>query len=220
MRKIYTLLVLVTIVTASAVLSADTPPTQVTLNLTDDAVKFFKAAVWIGGGFVTILAILGVAFFGFDVRKAHASINESTSELKKLLSDAHSLHTEIKKTHEELIELKSKYEINANDRENSIEELGAKIEEIADKAAFVEPIESTAFSPDAQEIQEPSRDIPTLIRDVIKSSSFEWTTIQRIMKKTGLSREQILEIAQKIADVEISFGKKTKDHILKIKHNS
>lgn len=214
------LLVLMLLLSATAAFATDAPPAQVTLNLTEDAVKFFKAAVWIGGGFVTILAILGVAFFGFDVRKAHASINESTAELKKLLTDAQALHAEIKKTHEELSELKSKYEINAKERENNIEELGAKIEELTDKVTVVELTEPAVFDFVAKEKQEPSRDIPTLIRDVIESSSFEWTTIQRIMKKTGLSREQIQETTQKMSDVEISLGKKTKDHIFKIKSHS
>lgn len=214
------LLVLVLIFVATAAFAVDAPPAQVTLNLTEDAVKFFKAAVWIGGGFVTILAILGVAFFGFDVRKAHASINESTTELKKLLTDAQALHAEIKKTHEELNELRSKYEINAKEREKNIEELGAKIEDLTDKAAAVEPTETAVVVPVAEEKQEPSRDIQTLIRDVIDSSSFEWTTIHRIMKKTGLPREQILEITREMSDIEISFGKKTKDHIFKINPHS
>lgn len=89
------------------------------------------------------------------------------------------------------------------------------------KVAVAEPLEPEVVSPVAKQKLESSRDIATLlIREVIESSSFEWTTIQRIMKKTGLSREQILEITRKMSGVEISFGKKTKDHIFKIKQHS
>ncbi|MEX3935903.1 hypothetical protein AB4Y32_29625 [Paraburkholderia phymatum] len=54
-----------------------------------------------------------------------------------------------------------------------------------------------------------------LIRDVIRDSKYEWTTIGRIMNKTTLSRDQVLEEIRKASDIKIGRGRQTGDFIFK-----
>jgi hypothetical protein len=49
------------------------PPAIVSLELSDFVI-FFKYFLWVCGGFITILTIMSLAFFGFDIRKARSSI--------------------------------------------------------------------------------------------------------------------------------------------------
>lgn len=217
MNKIILPITILIAILSTVIFAAETSPAPVTINLTEDVFKFFKAAVWVCGIFIALLAFIGVAFFGFDVRKAQTSIGEALTEVKKILADAKQLNSEIIQIHKELLELKNTYREKADEAENRIEELGAKIEEISEKSEIVAPVRAKEKT---RETDIQSRDESTLIREVINSSSFEWTTMLRIMKKTGLTREQILNIARTMPDIKISFGRKTKDHIFKIKDNN
>ena len=214
MKKVVLLIIVLTAILLTVVFAAETSTVPVTINLTDDVVKFFKAAVWVSGIFIALLAFIGVAFFGFDVRKAQNSIGDALAEVRKLLADAKQLNTEIIHTHKELLELKGKYQKKADEAENRIEELGARIEEISESSDII----TTDRANEAARAT--TRDASTLIRDVINSGSFEWTTISRIMKRTGLTRDQIITTTQTMPDIKISFGRKTKDYIFKIKENN
>ena len=54
-----------------------------------------------------------------------------------------------------------------------------------------------------------------LIREIIASSNYEWTTIGRIMKKTGLSQDEILHEARKEPTIVIGYGRQTKNFLFK-----
>ena len=87
-------------------------------------------------------------------------------------------------------------------------------------AALQEAQEPSAVPTSAQVSSngETSNDgIKTRIREVIQASSFEWTTIGRIMKRTGLSHDVVTNICASMPDLEISRGKKTGDAIYKFK---
>lgn len=104
------------------------------LDLTEDVVSFFKLAVWVGGGFLLIYAAIGLAFFGFDVRKAKSSIDDDLKTLKALLSEANTSLASIRQSDIDLSKLKGRYEIFAERSEKRLEELGAMVEEYADNA--------------------------------------------------------------------------------------
>src|ERR1039457_3369280 len=55
----------------------------VTIQLTSSFVNFCKVAVWMVGLFLAALAFIGIAFFGFDVRKARSSIQAAEDDVRK-----------------------------------------------------------------------------------------------------------------------------------------
>jgi hypothetical protein len=170
----------------------------VTVSLDGDLISFFKTAIWVGGIFLALYALIGVVFFGWDVAKARASLSGAQKEVREQLR-------ELRKDFREMKELKDK-----------LQELGAKLQEetepLAEKAG---PVSATAPSPAPGTASRTDRD---LIREVIASSSYEWTTIGRVLKKTGLSREDILREARSDPDIVVGYGRQTKDHLFKFKH--
>jgi septal ring factor EnvC (AmiA/AmiB activator) len=194
------------------------PPATVVLDIAD-LVTFIKCAVWAGGLFLAALAILGVTFFGFDVRKARASIQDELSDLRKIIEDARSLRSDIEKSQSdqnkvqrELIDIKDRFEKAAEDSEQRVKELGAKIEELTDQHEPKEQIPRTD-SPAGRTTQ-------NLIREIIQSSRFEWTTMSRLMKRTGLSREDVLATVRMMPDIRIGFGRESQDNIFRFKRES
>ena len=173
--------------------SAGTP--VVTVQLTSDVVTFFKVAVVVAGLFVAVLAFIGVAFFGFDVRKARSSIQAAEDDARQTSKSARELFEKIKYQQEKLSKL-----------ERRVEEMGAQVEDIAD----------TQPAPP----QVGHRDNSELLREIIANSSFTWTTIGRLIKKTGLSRDEVLELARKTPGIEISTGSKTHDYIFRIRNGA
>lgn len=179
---------------ASMAAEASTP---ITVSLDSDVLVLLKVFVWFVGILIAIFAFLGVTFFGFDIRKARASISEVTDEAKKLLSEA-------RKAQSQLEELKEK-----------LEQLGAQLEDQAEGI----PNPNAKLETSIQNDQEP-RTKSELVLDAIRRGSYEWTTIGRIEKRTSLSRDQILEIARQHPSIVISTGKKTQDFIFKLKPES
>jgi F0F1-type ATP synthase membrane subunit b/b' len=207
---------IVVIASTTSALAADASQTLVKLDLSQDLITFLTFAIWCGGIFIAILAALGVAFFGFDVRKARSSIMEMTSELRGLIDNAKKEHEKLQSVQEELTQLKVRFDATVADAERRIEELGAQIEETTEETT------SDASAITGTEAAEPSqegRSEDELIRELIRGSSFNWTTIGRLKKRTGLSSEGILEQARAMQDIEISTGKKSKDHIFRLKDN-
>ncbi len=199
-------------------LAADEPvlkqhDTAVTINLTKDLISFFKMAVWIFGIFIAILAFLGIAFFGFDVRKARAAIQDSLKEIREINEQANVLKDAIQSTYKELEDLKDKFNRNADDAENSIQELGAQVEELTDVS--YEKSDKADQSISETDVEE--RTDQDLIVEIITNSRFKWTTIKRLMNKTGLSKDEILGSARKNPKIEIAIGKRAKDHIFRLK---
>ena len=203
---------IVVIASTTSALAADASQTLVKLDLSQDLITFLTFAIWCGAIFIAILAALGVAFFGFDVRKARSSIMEMTSELRGLIDNAKKEHEKLQSIQEELTQLKVRFDATVADAERRIEELGAQIEETTSDASAITGTE-------AAEPSQEGRSEDELIRELIRGSSFNWTTIGRLKKRTGLSSEGILEQARAMQDIEISTGKKSKDHIFRLKDN-
>lgn len=165
----------------------DNAPKIVTLSLNEDVISFVKGVVWAGGIFLAIFAFIGIAFFGWDVRKARASIAEAQKEIRESLA-------EMRKDYAALKEMKEQ-----------LEQAGAQLQEDSEKEP-PPPVQGTA-----------SRSNLDLIREVLKTSKYTWTTLGRIMKRTGLGRDTILQEARSASDIVISFGKQSNDHIFRFK---
>jgi hypothetical protein len=169
------------------VLAADTAPQVVTISLNEDVISFVKGTVWIGGVFLAIFAFIGIAFFGWDVRKARASIAEAQKEIRENLAEMRMDYAALKEMKEQL------------------EQTGAQLQEDSEK----EPPPSIQATVSRSNID--------LIREVLRTSKYTWTTLGRIMKRTGLDRDTILQEARSASDIVISFGKQSNDHIFRFK---
>lgn len=183
-------------------------PQQITMSIDADLIAFIKLTIWIGGSFLVIYALIGGAFFGWDVRKARGSINDAQKEIKEQLKELQGDYVAFKSLKEKL------------------EELGAKLQEETELVSVAVSVPVQASLQDSAKVQKEdgvlkasntsgSRLNIELIREVIASSNYEWTTIGRIMKKTGLSHEEVLREIRAASDIIISFGSQTKDHIFK-----
>jgi Tfp pilus assembly protein FimV len=96
------------------------------------------------------------------------------------------------------------------DLDEQYQELGATVQEISERT---HPQSSPA---------QPSDGITTrsniaLIREVIGSSQYEWTTIARVERLTGLSADTIMDEVRAAPDIRIGRGKKTREPIFKFK---
>lgn len=160
----------------------------VTVSIDADMLVLLKAVIWVGATFLAILAFIGLVFFGWDVRKARDSIRVAERELRESLAP-------IREDLERIGELRKRYEA-----------LGAQMEELG--AQIQESLEAVDKAP----VAEGRADID-LIREVIGSSHYKWTTIGRIQKRTGLSHDAILRQARAAPDIVISMGSKTQEHI-------
>jgi len=78
---------------------------------------FVKAAIWTFGIFIAILAFLGVAFFGFDIRKAKTGIQDSLKELREIIEQARELKKSIEETQKELIQIRENFTAKAKEAE-------------------------------------------------------------------------------------------------------
>jgi hypothetical protein len=96
------------------------------------------------------------------------------------------------------------------------EEVGSLLQELQDPAAKPLAAEIPTASSTSRANQRSKED---LIREVIKTSKFEWTTIGRVMKGTGLSHDEIMELTKAMQDIRIGWGRKSEDHIFRFKRN-
>lgn len=170
--------------------SAASTPQLVSVSVDQDLLTLIKIAVWAGGAFLAVYALIGLTFFGWDVRKARTSLLDAQKETNELLQE---LKTDLNK----MKELKEK-----------LEQLGAELEASSSTGTNEVPLKDAS-----------TRTSIDLIREVIESSNFEWTTIERIVNRTGFTREQVLEEIRKASDVRIGKGKKSQDFIFKLKDN-
>jgi cell division protein FtsB len=180
---------------------------QMMMSLDKDIVTFVKFAIYTGSGFLLIFASIGLCFFGWDVHKTRSQFISQRDELKIMHDE---VTAKVKKIHE----LMEKYE-----------ELGAQIEESTDdnlrsidnvprgRAATF----AMAGNGSAVNEKENHRGDLDIIKEVISSSSYKWTTIGRVIKKTGLNKEDILREVRSSPDLEIGFGRKTQDYLIRFK---
>jgi hypothetical protein len=181
-------------------------PKRAVYSLDEDVISFVKAAVWTGGFFLTAFAVLSVAFFGFDVRAAHKSIRTATDDVKERI-DA------LKKDHQEVQDLKDR-----------LEKLGAALVEEYEKAKLAIPAQPTdsvsstppSSSSEASTSSEPERDVPedwnqaqtkmAIVRGIISTSKFEWTSLSRLERLSGLPRAELLHLTEMDSMVRRSVG--------------
>lgn len=177
--------------TAALAVSAASTPAVVTVSLDQDILILLRGAVWLGGIFLAVFALIGITFFGWDVRKARASLADAQKETHELLEELKVDFNEMKKLKEKL------------------EQLGAQLEESGTQVPKEPPLDRAT-----------ERTAIDLIREAIRTSNYDWTTLGRIVNITNLSRENILEEARKAPDVRISTGRKNQDFIFKIKSDT
>jgi hypothetical protein len=89
--------------------------------------------------------------------------------------------------------------------QEQVEESGATMQELSEKQ---DP--NTQFTKSGRSDDE-------LIRDIIRTSKFKWTTLGRIMSKTGLSENQLLPLARAMPDIEIGKGNESGKPIFRLK---
>ena len=155
---------------------------------TTDTLDILKFAILAGGVFIAIFAGIGLTFFGLDVRKAHHSLADAEKEIRERVK-------KINQQVSEMAELRDK-----------LEQLGAQVE----GDLTLEPqLPRVANSEERTRID--------LIREVIRTGTFAWTSIARIIRRTGLTRDQILDEVRKAADIDIGTGRNSKDFIFKFK---
>jgi DNA-binding phage protein len=216
-----------------AIAETTTSHSPETIALDADLIAFFKYVVYAGGVFVALLALIGVAFFGFDVRKARQAIQDELTDLRKIIENAKSLSNEIErnqmnqeKVQKELSDLKQTFEKTVLQAELTIGDLSTKFED------FVEQIQlyggqapsqggpsSTAGGPASPQGGTAStmRSNEELVREVLRDSAFEWRSMSALIRKTGLTRDEILKTARAMPDIKIGIGKKSGDHIFGFK---
>jgi hypothetical protein len=207
---------------------ASSIPQQITLSVDADLIAFVKTTIWLGGIFLaiggfllTIYALIGVAFFGFDVRKARGSLNDVQNEVREKLNELHKDYEVLKDLKGKLGELGAKLQEDIEslqDLKEKREELDAKPQEGTKPSASVHG--RMNFRDAAPTVCPPASIAGTrsnidLIREIIASSNYEWTTIGRIMKKTGLSHDEILQEARSAPDIIIGYGRQTNDNLFK-----
>lgn len=187
MKPFSALVLLLLINSIAFAADADTIPKVVTISLNEDVISFIKGAVWVGGVFLAAFAFIGIAFFGWDVRKARASIAEAQKEIRESLA-------EMRKDYAALKEMKEQLEL-----------AGAQLQEDSEN----EPPPALQGATSRSNID--------LIREVLRTSKYTWTTLGRIMKRTGLDRDTVLQEARSASDIVISFGRQSNDHIFRFK---
>ena len=185
---------------------------KIEVNLDKDLVTFVKSAFWIAGIFLAIVSFIGIAFFGFDVRNARKQLTETKKELDEKSELLKKLFNDLKNEKQTLERNRKDYELYINQAQEKIEQLGAEIEGIMTLKDETISGKTTNLTDKIDD-----SDNSKLIEEVISNSSFEWTSLNRIISKTGLDREEIMQIARKNPIIEISIGSKSKDHIFKLK---
>lgn len=188
MKRGITMLALATLAGLAFAADPETVPKVITMSLNEDVLSLVKGAIWVGGVFLAIFAFIGVAFFGWDVRKARASITDAQKEVQQSLEA-------MRKDAAALKELKEK-----------LEETGAQVQEFMEKN-HSSPVQAAG-----------ARTNLDLIREVIQTSNYTWTTVGRIMKRTGLDKDTILKETRAAPDIEIGFGKQSQDQIFRFKN--
>ncbi|MFC2110868.1 hypothetical protein ACFLQ5_00295 [Bacteroidota bacterium] len=181
------------------------------VNVDKDLVTFVKSAFWIAGIFLAIVSFMGIAFFGFDVRNARKHLSDTKKELDEKSELLKELFDDVKNEKQTLEKNREDFELYVKQAQEKVEQLGAEIEGITN-------LKDETISGKAEKLTPSSDDSDNseLIKEIISNSSFEWTSLKRIISKTGLDRDKILQIARKDPNIEISIGNKSKDHIFKL----
>lgn len=224
--------------------TAESPPTVVTLNLTKDLVDFAMTSVKVGAFLLAIFAGLCLCFFGFDVRNAQKAINESVKEVKAAETEARKVAEELSKQRAELEKIIVSAEDKLNKIGATMEGL-ATPEKPGSTEHLEVPLPAPSPFPPSGKLEVRTRDslpaksgpgdkppaaasvpdAPTpsgrapssLVLEVLAGSNFDWTTMTRIKRKTGLTEDLILTIANAMPNIESSSNRKTGELLFRIR---
>lgn len=194
--------------------AAESVQNIVKLDLSQDLVTLLQFGAWSTAVFVVLIAGIGVAFFGFDVRKARSSISDMMTELHSLLTEAKKDQECMRTFQAEFKESKKLFEEYVKEAESKIEQIGAQIEDMVDKALPAQKIDKSP----KESVEE--RSDADLIREIIRSSTFKWTSISRVIKRTEFTREHVMELVRRMPDIQISIGKDSGNQIFRFKEAS
>ena len=189
---------------------------KIEVNIDKDLMTFVKTTFWIAGVFLAVISFIGIAFFGFDVRNASKHLSEIRKELDKKSGLLKDLFEDVKEGKQTLERNRVEFEKYITQAQEKVEQLGAEIEGLITlkDETFTDKVSTTSklISKNSD-----SQDDISLLKEIISTSSFEWTSLKRIIAKSGLDRDTILKTARKDPEIIISIGSKSKDHIFKLK---
>jgi hypothetical protein len=97
------------------------------------------------------------------------------------------------------------------------EKLTGILEQVEETGAAVQELSERQDGSQALGANKQGRSDEQLVRDVIATSKFRWTTIGRVESKTGLRRDEILRLARSMADIDISTGRDSKEPIFRFR---
>jgi len=210
--------VVVLCATSQAMPTQAAPPPVAALDA--DVLAFVKAAVWIGGAFLAVLAFLGVGFFGWDVRNARDSIVSAQKDIAEAQSNVRNARDSIVSAQKDIADAQSNAKKLSEDLEEEKRSL-IRIREEAEELATELQNMVDQVQPPPQKVTPPGRSDIDAIRDVIKESRFEWTSIDQIVKRTGLKEDTIeSEVLRKGSDIIRSMGRKSRRPIYKLASSS
>jgi len=202
------------------------PPVEVTVQLTD-LVTMLQWVFGLSAGFLIIFAGLCIIFFGVDIRDARNQLRSSIDEARKIRDDASDILTKLKSEYrdqqDQIRKRRNELDDTLRDARNLIEKLRTEIGDADEAGRVLQEYEEPKVDPDrtptSPESDRVSQDEAkrNRIREIIKTSKFEWTTIGRVMKGTGLSHNEITELVQNMPDIKISKGRKTQDTIFRFR---
>jgi hypothetical protein len=152
------------------------------------------------------------------------AVKARSDEIKILKKDIEDAQKELRKTiddaQNDLSAMKNRFEDTAAAAQDQVQQIGALIEEMVEGAKRPSPsaaaASSTATATGASG-QTGSKQTPEeLIRKVIKRSSFKWTTLGTLKKRTGFDAEQVVDLARSMPDVVMSIGKTSQERIFRL----
>ena len=198
-----------------------------------DILELLQLYMVIGGVFIAVIAALGIWVFGFDVRRTRNELDDVKKEVNEKKEAILELHTELINTVKDMNTQKEEFKVFINKtlsemtkHENAlkefVEETESEIEQFVSSAqGQIDAIATDVYesvTPEGEKIidKDDGADDLQAIKKVIEMSSFKWTSIKRVMSKTGLERQAILKLARLSDDIVISMGKKSTDHIFRL----
>lgn len=198
-----------------------------------DILELLQLYMVIGGVFIAVIAALGIWVFGFDVRRTRNELDDVKKEVNEKKEAILELHTELVNTVKDMNTQKEEFKVFINKtlsemtkQENAlkefVEETESEIEQFVSSAqeqidAIATDVYESVTPEDEKMIdKDDGADDLQAIKKVIEMSSFKWTSIKRVMSKTGLERQAILKLARLSDDIVISMGKKSTDHIFRL----
>lgn len=184
---------------------------RVTISVDEDLVFVLKL---LGGVVVFLFAVFvgaGIFFFGWDVTKTRNTLIDAREDIIKRMELIRSDHEAFKALRGQLHELGAELEGEIAKRKASQHQGEEQKAAATDVADGPEPDISDELTPNQRQ-----RAHFKAIKDVLLNSKFQWSTIETIMRKTGLTRQQVIDAASSgNGTIGISVGRATNDLIFR-----